>query len=455
MNKGILATFIDKCKERNLGELMEKSSLFFLCCIFFSLSFAPSQGILIALLLVSSWIAYGNPFKSCWYKSYPFYWLVCYFLIHIVWLLSTENQSQGMSMVERHIPFLAFPLIIPAIIDRIDKRKKILCYHLYIVGCFLVASVSLGLALYKNFQLNHFENFHRDYFFNHNILEFIDLHATYFSLNIMIACVLIFEILRQKSKLMLSLEVVFYFLAVALFALMLYFLHARIVFVAGVTSMVLIGLFSNANKIRLIAASSLGLMILLLTVAFIYDDSFKKRTLELANIDVNQLMGTNAENGVTQRIFLWQRSIEAIKESPSFGYGTGDMYDVMRSSTQTYLQKNPSLSKISRTATESFVVNPYNPHNQFLADAIKFGLTGVFVGFAFFGSGLVIALRNRDMLLLSLVVLFFFANLTEAVLERQKGIDLFCFFYVIFVMEERSKSLPGKNEDASEVLGTT
>lgn len=427
-----LDNFITKYKGKNLWIPLEKIPFFFFQCLLFLICFAPGQvfTLFVLLLFIASFLAYGNLFKLKDYQSSPLIWLVIYFLIHILWLLGTKNLTLGISDVERHISFILFPLTIPIIIKNISNEKLLFGYKLYVISCFGVSIAALSIAIFKNYQINGLQEYYAEYFTNHNILLFLGLHATYFSLNIMIACILIIHILNQQN-INKSFEKILYLIALTIFLLMLYLLQARIIILAACIIVIIIPFFSHSKKIKRIAIIFLCALFLVVLNAFFFDLSFRDRALQPLNIDFNQLMGTNAENGVTQRIFFWQRSIDVIQESPWLGHGTGDMLEALTLSINNYLERQ-DLSPTSRTAIEWLIQNPHNPHNQFLTDAIKFGLPGLIVGLIFLGYGLSTAIRKRDLLLLSLTILFALSCLTESMFVRQKGIDLFTLLFVTF-----------------------
>ncbi|MFW5792644.1 MAG: O-antigen ligase family protein [Bacteroidota bacterium] len=136
---------------------------------------------------------------------------------------------------------------------------------------------------------------------------------------------------------------------------------------------------------------------------------------------VNIYMETNNPKYSTlaQRIELWDAAIEAIKNKPLIGWGTGDIYLAI----QYGLEKNKS---------KYFQGRDVKPHNQYLLFLITFGI----VGFALIVYFYIYTIRKSKgiaFLPFNIFVVIFAVNmLGNNPIDGQFGQTMFVFFTVFF-----------------------
>jgi O-antigen ligase len=131
------------------------------------------------------------------------------------------------------------------------------------------------------------------------------------------------------------------------------------------------------------------------------------------------------------RIQLWETAMSSIKEKPLLGTGTGGMDAVMTSTELADKLGYPEPMPFSY------------PHNQYLGEVMQFGFIGALVLFGTLIYLLVLALRKKDFLLQSLLLILFIFMFTEMPLDSHKGINFFLFFISLFVV-----SLPLRTDAA-------
>lgn len=384
--------------------------------------------IVVICLCVSFWAWRGRIVDLKAIRTFRLEWLVLYFGVHVIWLLNSANLKQGFSDVERHLSFLILPLALPAMLREMGQRKTFSGYKMYVLGTFLVCVTALVLA----FLTEHKSGFGlaSTSLLNHNLVEFLNLHATYFSLNVLLASILIFYLAVFREDSVRS-ERVLCLIAIPVFVFVLYLLRARIVLIGAIIVTPLLAFWFSNKRAKYLLITIAIFAVTAFAAATAVDGTFRARFLQISRVDFNNLMGTNAENGVTQRIFLWQRAVESIRKSPWVGHGTGDMYEELRTAIANYLHTQ-NLTDVEQDAIQPFLSVPYNPHNQMLVDVIKFGVIGCVVLLGMFVNGFLTSFKEGNFLLFALLGFFAISCLTEAMLVRQKGVDLFCVFYIIF-----------------------
>ncbi|GHT78477.1 hypothetical protein FACS189464_1970 [Bacteroidia bacterium] len=121
-------------------------------------------------------------------------------------------------------------------------------------------------------------------------------------------------------------------------------------------------------------------------------------------------------------------AIDAIKEKPIFGWGTG--------SSKALIQ---SEERVQRLGTGSYTFNGF--HNQYLDEVAQFGIPGALVLLALFGWLLYLAVRRKDFLLLSLLVIYLLFCWTETPFGNFKGVVPFAFWVCFLVATQRARHI--------------
>ena len=124
------------------------------------------------------------------------------------------------------------------------------------------------------------------------------------------------------------------------------------------------------------------------------------------------------------RMDLRKTAISAIKEKPVFGWGTG---------------YSKSLIHSEERAHSVGIETPYDFnqfHNQYLEDVVQFGIPGILILLVLFGWMLWVGVREKNFLLLSLLVIYTLFCWTESALYVSKGVVPLAF-WLCFLMSNR------------------
>ena len=123
----------------------------------------------------------------------------------------------------------------------------------------------------------------------------------------------------------------------------------------------------------------------------------------------------------TPRMDLRKTAISAIKEKPVFGWGTGSSKSLIHSKERAH----------SLGIETSYDFNQF--HNQYLEDMVQFGILGILIILVLFGWVLWVGIREKNFLLLSLLIIYTLFCWTESVFYVSKGIVPFAF-WLCFLM---------------------
>ncbi|WP_159025554.1 O-antigen ligase [Aquimarina sp. Aq78] len=187
------------------------------------------------------------------------------------------------------------------------------------------------------------------------------------------------------------------------FLIQILFLQSRI----GLISFFITSLIYFSTTIRKIRKKYILVIFLLVSISLLiaYYFNFLNRFVAIPD-------------SINERVTIWQGWWNVFRESPFFGYGTGDAQQALDQGN--YLLGN-----------DFFIFYKYNTHNQYLDILLRYGIAGFSVFLLMLFQSYKIAYQNRNALLLIFLILICIFFLTENILQRQHGIVFFSFFYLL------------------------
>ena len=139
-------------------------------------------------------------------------------------------------------------------------------------------------------------------------------------------------------------------------------------------------------------------------------------------------------SGSEERLIMWTVAFQEIKSHP-FGVGVGNLDENLGKRLRDLNQYELATKKL-------------NPHNQFLQTAVEIGVFGLLILLIIIGITIVVALRERNIILLLIIGCLMFNCLFESMLQRQSGIVFFTFWLCLLVIHKRisSKQIKSVNQ---------
>ena len=252
-------------------------------------------------------------------------------------------------------------------------------------------------------------------FINHNFAEPIDMHATFFSMQLVIALVSLISILiKEKYK-----------------YTRLFYLACSIILIAGLVQLssksVLIVLFiliniavpyfmlEGSKRWKFVIISST--LSLVLIAGILYSGAFRERILNEFAIDLSKAKTNEISDG---RLVRWQVVTGLISKKPIIGYGSGSEMGLLSDAFFIHKLYNSYLSKL-------------NAHNEYLSLWLKSGIIGFLIYAVTLTWGLVRSFKNKDLLFFTFILLVGIVSFSENLLDVDKGIFFYAFFYSFFV----------------------
>ena len=362
---------------------------------------------LIILLLLTSIL--NNRIKKI--KTHKVLFFSVLYLLYAIGVSYSSNLEVGVKSLVENLSYIIFPIsIYLSDINFRDKINNIL--QSFVDGCLASILISMIISL-----INFYFTLETSSFFYGNSSYFF--HSSYMAMYASFGLLIVYSVLfnkKEKSKLnQLKLGGI------------LFVLTASIILSASKTGLISMLLINGIAFFYWIIKSEKyikgGLFfVLVLTSLFVsYNSSsiLKNRVNEL--IAVASTEDSSTHSSTTARVEIWKVSIGLIKEKPLFGYGTGDVKEVL-------------IEAYNNKGLVNFAEKKLNTHNQFFQTSIAIGIVGAACLFLMLLIPFILSYKNRkNQYLYSFFILLIFVNLlTESMLERQAGIVFYCFFNSLF-----------------------
>ena len=372
--------------------------------------------ILIFLLLISVIFRYFKLKKKPVLQNRKYVASILFFIILVVSCFYSQDTFSAIKKVETSLSLIIFPTIFYFIAG--DKEiinyktltivKKVFIFS---VLTFLLISFTYFFATepYYTFKstLVHYSNL-----VNIRVSMYL-IHPIYLSIFVGVAMIFCLQIINESN----SKKNILFIISLLLLIVFMAILSKK----GPILSFIPLGIFfllKNTNK----KVYYLIPVFLILIVSIIYLPKYKdiNNFGELNNL-VNKQNEQNSSTGI--RLQIYDCSIEKIIKSPVFGYGIGDVSNVLN---ECYEEKNPILLEKN-----------YNSHNQFFSIYLSTGIIG-FVAFIYFFVFVIKVANKKDTQILFLLVLYFCFNMfTENILEREDGVILVSFLLSLYLFENK------------------
>jgi O-antigen ligase len=413
--------------------LLTKENLFLFSffLIIFTMPISPNLNSICIIILAIIWILSGSFLNYKNFCNVNFISHAVLYAMFIVGVFYSEDKKNAFFQLEQKFSLLAFPIIFSTMPKLKQKHYNYILYG-FVVSTLIYTCYCLCAAFYFNYIVDSSFSIKENYFTNQTLAGYIGFHSTYFSIYIIISLVIIFDFLL-KNKLS-TLNYILTLTISAFFIFFIFLLASRIIMLSLIVLLlVLLIKFLVSKKMNFIQSLFIAVSCIIGVLFFLKSDYLKNRTNEILNVNTLDLIGSNNENGVSQRVFFWQNALEIIKGSPYIGYGTGDVYLQYDKQYDKLLAQNPHYPPSVIAAIIFFKEKNYNTHSQYLQVLISFGSVGLFVFLAYLFNLFINSIRTKNIIYLSFLLLFVLVFFTESVFERHYGIVFFMFFNSIFL----------------------
>jgi O-antigen ligase len=365
-------------------------------------------------------------FRKSSLLNYPFkkiLLLQSIFLLTVIASIHTLSISLALKEWEQQLAIFLFPLLFS--VTQLDLKK----YRRLFFTALTAACTSVIVYLeYDAVRIIHF--YHLSYsalfsnaFINWNFSNPMNIHPTYLSMYVALSIVFMLSCLVSATSM--AGKVMFTSIA-AVLSIGLLQLGSKSVLFAFLLIVILSPFFlpvSGKRKPLLLIAIVLGLSTL---VVFKYD-ALQNRFISSLADDL-----TKEDSGKTKnefRIARWKAGLDLVRQSPIIGFGTG--------SEITMLKKK----YFERKLYSSFI-NNMNVHSQYLSLMIRAGVIGLLMFLLILYKGFDIAIKSKDFMMLSFLMLIAIVSLCENIFDVNKGIFFYSSFFSLFIFTSAAQRVP-------------
>ena len=348
--------------------------------------------------------------------------LIFFWVLHLLSLFYTSNISYGFSDVFQKISLLIIPIVF--IPDYINKNSYLLIKKAFISGLilsslyFIVRAIVLstvftpvGIFFKPNPVGVPWENF---FFYD---LFVKPHHPTYYSMYLTLGISILLNSIRERS---------IFIKRWPIYLLTIYFIG--IIFLtsskAGILTtfvVLIISLFGLLkSKGKLILLSTL-IIFIFFGIYFINQNSRFATTIKnLKEFNFKTEVKDELAKKDLSRLEIW-KSIPNVFVGNEwiFGVGVGDIKVRLKEAYRSTNALYPYQEEL-------------NTHNQFLQTLVGIGLIGFIALIIILGYSTYIALKSKDMIFISFIIIVFMNFMFEAVLERVFGVLYLAFFLIVF-----------------------
>jgi len=397
---------LNKPRDISKKEYSLEDIRFFVCCLFvFAL---PLDRIYSEVFLITLLCLVLIDFRIISFKKIPksFWAFQLFFLISVSGLLFTAPPfiNEGRFLIEKQLAIFLFPILLSFSFTITERRIDILLKTLTIsTSLCIIYLLAANYINYLHLNISFKEFIYSGISFNHSFSSYLQIHAGYLSMYVVLSFFYIIKKYGENKKNILILLVILHSIAI-------FFLASRANTMALIFILIFIYPFFYVKN-KKIFISSVVISISLFGFMLVSSPYLNQKFGVLMLDD----LGVKREENSEPRITRWKESLRIISESPIYGHGTGSEIQKLK---EKYKEKNLIYSYFKE----------YNSHNQFLSIAIKHGIIGLILITLILIFYFTIAIKQKDFIYLSFLIIILFNFFIENVLDTNKGIFFFAFF---------------------------
>ena len=367
-----------------------------------------------ALILLTSYmiISQWKSVKQIKISKYNILFFIL-FLLSLLSILYSVNIQMAFKVLIRYLPLILFPIIVSLISKKI--LREIISYFILItVGATVICLI---YALYRyvdigNWKLMNEYGLYYSIFSGHEFSKVLGIHASYFSVNILISIGFLYEKFNQVSQINLK-EKRNYILLILYLSICVYLLNSFAILMALlIVAMLILAMRLKRHRTAILVLLCLGGSIMFYT-------KFKKRlNIDSFSIPIETTAREGKWNNFNTRVAKWSGALGVINENPVLGVGIGDSKDELMKS---YLDNGFNFGYESK----------FNEHNQFFGVWMQSGILALLTYIIIVLSPIIIGFKNKHIPMITFGITYAFFSIGESFLIRQRGIVVFALFYVI------------------------
>ncbi len=342
--------------------------------------------------------------------------LISVFVVTVLSTIYSTNKPAAFNEWGKQITVLVMPLFFCFTTLNIKKYRANLLLSFALV-CTLTVLYLYANALYAiKFYHLPLSELLTGHFTNQNFSEPIQMHATFFSMQLAVA---LFALLPVLLKEKVGKYRLLYAACVGILILGLFQLGAKsvigCVFIILLTA-VPVFLLPKGKRLKFVLVAGACAVVPLLLV--LQSNSLRERYITALKADLSH---SRYNEGVESRLVRWDVAMsDLVVKKPVLGYGAGTEVNLL----QDVFYNNKIYFAY---------LNKLNVHGQYLSFLIKAGFLGLTVYLITLWFGFKNAVKNRDFVMLGFMAIVACVSISENMLDVDKGVIFYAFFFSFFI----------------------
>jgi O-antigen ligase len=336
------------------------------------------------------------------------------FFLTLISALYAPSFSDSSNVIVKQLAIFLFPFLFAVTSIDLAKYRSRLLLGLTLSCTFTVIYLyfdAVHVLIYNKLPLKDLMSWA---FVNHNFSLPIEMHATYLSMLLVICIIFCLEQLFHYQKV--SKKIYLAACSIILTAGLIQLSSKSVLFALLLILTIGFSLFvvDRGNRYRFLFISITSSVLL---VSFVLSfQVFRERYITKLKDDLYGNHGIVSMNG---RFDRWNIALGLIKQSPVIGTGTGSEVPLLREAYFEHKMYGPYLFSL-------------NAHNQLLSFLINSGVIGLLIYLGVLGWGFRQSVIHRDIFLFSFIILISVVSFSEDLLDVNKGIFFYAFFFPFF-----------------------
>lgn len=405
---------------QKFDDIFKKATFFslILVCCFPLLKYGMISTLIIAfasLSIISNFRSSKGRFN---YTSLKHIFINCaFYIVIIISTLYSENQNESISIIQKGLSFFIFPFTF-FLFGHEYSRKQIR----FLLGVFLIANFLLILYFaYYFYELDFYspKNFKRIFtrlVFRKSLIShpYVSWHPSYLALWAAFCLIIIvdfyFTIRKKHLRIILALLGVIFFIEI-------FALQARTIFIGScilIPILIYMRLESKKDRIKLLIVYALSLV----TIATVIN--FNKTLRDRYITRFSNLINTDGQENTNKRYLINQCNFKLIMKKPLLGHGVGDVHDQLND------------CYVNNIKRPDFVESNFNSHNYYAFLLLAGGVVLLTSFLYLIGNNILLAVNQKDLTYVGLLILISLSLLTENTLSRIHGFVFFSLFNSLF-----------------------
>ena len=342
------------------------------------------------------------------------------FILSLIGVFYSPDKQEALNITTRQLAIFLFPILFSVSdLDMEKYRLKLFCIFGFTCVLTMVYLYADALRTLDYFHLP-LSSLFTTLFMNHNFSLPVGIHATYLSMYVAFSLILFLYLLIKKEQP--GGKWIYIIFCLILFAGLVQ-LSSRAAFIAFL--LVINGafpflLFKGKKRLAFFVTASFFSASTLLIIVNV--ESFKTRYISELKTDLTN--NVKIIENTEPRLARWNVIGELIKKSPLIGYGTGSEKKLLK---EKYFEKGLYISYL----------NEFNTHSEYLGILLKTGMIGLAFFLYILYFGFAFAIQKQDIPFLSFMIIVAVVSVSENILELNKGIFFYSFFFSLFLWKPK------------------